>query len=234
MEALPFGSAKTVTGGVPTMVLAPHPDDESLGCGGFIAQLCTAGVPPLVLVITDGTGSHPHSASYPPPRLRAVREVEMRDAGAALGLDATRIEFLRFPDTAAPTSGPEFHRAVDAIEAHCRRHSVGTVLSPWKHDPHGDHWATHLMARAAAERLGLRHWAYPVWGWLLPPETPVSLADQGIRLDITADLPQKRRAIASHRSQCTDLITDDPAGFRLPPELLQVFDRPFETFLRLG
>jgi hypothetical protein len=54
---------------------------------------------------------------------------------------------------------------------------------------------------------------------------------QGWRLDTTRHLPAKRRAIAAHRSQTTDLIDDDPNGFRLPDEFLALFTRPFEVFL---
>ena len=43
------------------MIVAPHPDDESLGCGGLIAQLCSMGRPPLVVIATDGSRSHPGS-----------------------------------------------------------------------------------------------------------------------------------------------------------------------------
>ena len=54
---------------------------------------------------------------------------------------------------------------------------------------------------------------------------------QGWRLDITGYLPAKRQAIQAHRSQYGQLIIDDPSGFQLPPELLSVFDNPFETFV---
>jgi LmbE family N-acetylglucosaminyl deacetylase len=57
-----------------------------------------------------------------------------------------------------------------------------------------------------------------------PPST-------GWRLDIAHHVPAKRRAIRAHRSQYGGLITDDPAGFQLPPNMLSVFDRPFEFFL---
>ena len=57
--------------------------------------------------------------------------------------------------------------------------------------------------------------------------TPV----RGFRLDIARHLPAKRRAIAAHRSQTTDLIADDPAGFRMPPAFRALFDQPFEVFL---
>jgi hypothetical protein len=54
---------------------------------------------------------------------------------------------------------------------------------------------------------------------------------RGLRLDAKRHLPAKRRAVAAHRSQTTDLIADDPAGFRLPPEALALAFRPFELFL---
>ncbi len=53
----------------------------------------------------------------------------------------------------------------------------------------------------------------------------------GWRLDVTAHLPAKRRAIAAHASQYGRRITDDPRGFQLPTELLRAFDTPWETFL---
>lgn len=46
----------TVVAAVPTLVLAPHFDDEVLGCGGLVAQLCRAGAPVHVLFLTDGSG----------------------------------------------------------------------------------------------------------------------------------------------------------------------------------
>ena len=89
------------------------------------------------------------------------------------------------------------------------------------------------MARLAARRAGLRQLSYAVWGWTLPPTRWLPRAAvRGWRLDISAQLPLKRRAIAAHRSQMTAMIADDPAGFRLPSGLLALCDRPFEAFLR--
>ena len=56
-DALPLGDLDAVIGPGGLVVVAPHPDDESLGCGGFIAESCQRGQPPMVLVLTDGTGS---------------------------------------------------------------------------------------------------------------------------------------------------------------------------------
>ena len=229
LAALPFADLATITGGRDPLVLAPHPDDESLGCGGLLAM---AGRRAAVLVVTDGTGSHANSPSYPAERLRALREAEAESAIAALGLPGERLQFLRLRDTAAPTAGPEFDAAVAAIVTALRRFGCGLLLATWRHDPHGDHVAVHHMAQAAARRAGVPHLAYPVWGWTLPPEQELAgPAPIGWRLDITAALPAKRRAIAAHRSQTSGLIDDDPTGFQLPALFLEHFERPFETYL---
>ena len=232
MAALPFAPLGAVTSNNTALILAPHPDDESLGCGGLIAAASAAGHPLFVLILTDGTGSHPNSRSYPPARLKAVREQEARAAVAILGLPADRIGFLGLRDTAAPASGAAFEQAVAAILSIAEAAGAATVLAPWQHDPHCDHLAAHGMATAVSARCGARHLSYPVWGWTLPPDTPLpGPAPRGVRLGVTAHLPAKRRAIAAHASQHSGLIDDDPGGFQLPPELLDVLIRPYETFL---
>src|SRR5271165_6675226 len=76
-------------------VFAPHPDDESLGCGGLIARLKDEGSLVHVVVMSDGSGSHPNSRRYPGPKLAALRQTEARAAVARLGLDpASELEFL--------------------------------------------------------------------------------------------------------------------------------------------
>lgn len=226
---LPMGTLDDITGAGTCLILAPHPDDESLGCGGLIATAVAAGRAPLVVILTDGAGSHPNSRTYPPERLRATREAEAAEAVAYLGLPPARLVFLRQPDTAAPTAGPRFDSVVDQLRALLRQEpACTTILAPWGQDPHCDHQAASRIAAAT----GLRHLAYPVWGWTLPSTAAVPApVASGWRLDIGAHLPAKRRAIRAHRSQYGGLITDDPAGFHLPPDLLSVFDQPFETFL---
>src|ERR1700759_4483419 len=85
---LPCGDLDDIIGEGTCVILAPHPDDESLGCGGLIATCAAAGRPPLVVILTDGAGSHPHSRMFPPDRLRACRAREVRTAVGMLGLEA--------------------------------------------------------------------------------------------------------------------------------------------------
>ncbi len=234
MAALPVVPLHAVTGGRTALILAPHADDESLGCGGLIAAASAVGHPPFVLILTDGTGSHPNSRAFPPARLKQVREQEARDAVAILRLPPGRVSFLGLRDTAAPVEGAGFGAAVAAILSFVERAGAATILSPWQHDPHCDHLAAHLMACDAVARSRVRHLAYPIWGWTLPPETMLpGPAPHGMRLSITDHMAAKRRAIAAHASQYGGLIQDDPDGFRLPANLLDVFSRPYETFLTL-
>ncbi len=236
-ERHPLRPADAVRSWGRTVVLAPHPDDESLGCGGLLATLAAAGVPAHVVVVTDGTQSHPGSASYPADRLRQLREAEATEAVAALGLSPDDVTFLRHPDCGLPAPGTDaFDRAADRLAEVLGR--AEAVVVPWRRDPHCDHVATWELAAAAAARLDdpPRWIEYPVWAW---PHAATDIAPQegeatAWRLDIGGVLPAKRRAVAAHRSQLTALIDDDPDGFRLAPEMLAHFDRPWELFLEPG
>lgn len=232
-RTLPEGSLCDVIGGGTCLILAPHPDDESLGCGGLTAASVAAGRSPLVVVLTDGAGSHPNSRDFPPERLRAVRAQETRDAACCLGLSPDRVVSLGEPDTAVPHDGPGFDAVVARICSLIGDEPACTaVLAPWRHDPHCDHEAASLVADAVANAAGIRHVAYPVWGWMLPAHTPVpGLVAGGWRFNVEGFLTRKRRAIQAHRTQYGGVITDDPTGFQLPAGLLSVFDSPFEIFL---
>jgi len=211
-------------------VLAPHPDDESLGCGGLIAEACARGRPPVVAILTDGAGSHPHSRIWPRARLASLRADEVRAAAACLGLPPDQLVMLGAPDGGAPHEGPAaaaLAARLAALAAGC-----GAILTSWRHDPHTDHAAAWAIASEAARLTGATLWEYPVWGWTLP-ETPLSpFAWTGVRIEVAAHLPAKRRAIAAHRSQHGLVVTDDPEGFTLPPAFLALFDRPFEVLVR--
>lgn len=233
MERLPFGKVDEILGGRLTharpMILAPHPDDESLGCGGLIAMLCAAGRPPLVVILTDGVGSHPGSKTHPPERLRQVRAEEAQAATAQLGLDAKHLILMNQPDTALDPS----EALAMQLGKLARDRGCATILGPWIHDPHGDHGAAARLGRLVAGQMpGCRLLHYPVWGWLLPRTTRLPMAEvTGWRLDITGQLAAKQEAIAAHVSQYGELITDSTEAFKLPRNLLAIFERPYEVYL---
>ena len=234
-RALPEVALGTVCGAGDPLVLAPHPDDESLGCGGLIARAVASGRSPLVVVLTDGAGSHPGSVAYPGARLAALREAETLAAVGALGLGAERVVFLREADTRAPHGGVALDVVAGRVGALVERHGCTAVLASWAHDPHCDHLAADRVARAVAARCGVAHWAYPVWGWTLAEDAAVPGGEVvGGRLDVGTYAGAKARAVAAHRSQHGLVVGDDPGGFVLPRGLLHHFEGGWEVFLRPG
>lgn len=232
IPAVPLTSAEAVLAWGPTLVIAPHADDESLGCGGAIALLRGAGIAVEIVWLTDGTKSHPHSRSYPAPRLAALREAEAHAAAEALGVPSEHRHFLRLPDAAMPALvTPEGQRALGQLRALLA--GKETVLVTWRGDPHCDHRDAYALAREAVRGSRLRLIEYPIWVWEngLPEDAPASAGCEILRVDIAKALPRKQRAIAAHQSQVTDLIHDDPEGFRVPETMLEHFQQPWELFI---
>jgi LmbE family N-acetylglucosaminyl deacetylase len=230
-HSFPFHPLREKLEDRPFIVVAPHPDDESLACGGLIADACRQGLRGKVVIVSDGVGSHPNSKFYPPDRLRSLREGEARRAAAELGLRPEEILFLCLPDRFVPCEGEEAERAIGVI-VHCVREiGARSLFVSWRHDPHCDHEASYRIAREVQRRVGeLRLFEYVVWGPTLPPSTEVDTIG-GFRICIDHEaLEKKRRAIAAHRSQTSDLIDDDPAGFRFAQSELGRFDLPYEFF----
>jgi LmbE family N-acetylglucosaminyl deacetylase len=240
MRTLPIASVETIFPDLlvrdnKVMIVAPHPDDETLGCGGLIAQLCAKGRPPVVVIATDGSRSHPGSRAYPPERLRVLRAAEARRAVSILGLPEANLHFLGMGDGAMPRSGCEFKRAVAALNKIARENNCTTICGSFWLDPHCDHETTGQMAWECAQAVGAKLYFYPVWTWLFASET--ELPEQrmaGWRADIGDQLDLKRRAIAAHASQYSDLIKDDPGGFRLPQELIEACMQPYEVLLEIA
>lgn len=230
---LPMLDAPALLGVQPVLILSPHPDDESLGCGGLIADCQSRAQPVYVVVLTDGSGSHPLSREYPAARLAALRALETQAAMAALGLQKDHVGFIGLPDGRAPSRGRRFRASVNSLVSYARARNIGTVCTTWRGDPHHDHRAAYRFGAAVARALGATLLSYPVWGWTLPPDVWVPAAPQGgARVDIAAFVPAKQRAISCYRSQMTGMIADDPSGFRLSPEFLANFSQPFEVFLK--
>ena len=141
------------------VVVAPHPDDEVLGCGGLMAQLSQAGRELVLLAATDGEASHPGSQRWPAHELAQARPRESAAALAALGVSA-QVERLGLPD-----GGLAGHEA-DVRSALMRWLRPGDVVfAPWRLDGHPDHEAVARAAIDAARANGAHLVEVPIWGW---------------------------------------------------------------------
>ncbi len=222
-----------------TVIIAPHPDDEALGCGGLLALLRQAGQPVAAVLVSDGSQSHPHSQEFSATARRELRYAEFRHALSVLGVDESdaNVCYLHLPDSQVPTQGqPGFAEAAARLADFLRSTQAATVLVPWRRDPHPDHRATSQLVVAALAQLAQppRRLEYVVWAWerAAPADLPQPDEGVGFRLDIGPVLAQKQRAIAAHRSQLAPgIITDDPSGFLLSEAMLAHFAQPTESFI---
>lgn len=231
----PIGTVRELTNGRPFVVLSPHPDDETLGTGGLIAESRANGVVVDVIIVTDGSGSHPNSVRYPRQTLVDLRYSEVHQAALALGLQVDRVTFLGLPDTLAPKSGPLFNAAVQKTVDLIRSSGAASLFSTWECDPHCDHEATAEMAKAVRRMCpGLALWAYPIWGWHLEASSETHRPPpKAYRIDISSYRDRKLHAIAAHTSQMTDLIDDDVNGFRFDAKSLAPFLGQYEYFIEV-
>ena len=205
------------------LIVAPHPDDETIGCAGLILRLLRGGARVDILVVTDGAASHQNSASHPPHRLAAVRARETRAACARLGVTAGRLRMLGLPDGGltglAPGRAGLLHRAL-------ARHACADLIClPDPGDAHPDHRRTAQACRGALGRAV--RLAYLVWprAGHAPRRTH--------HLVLGRDRATKTRALACHRTQL-GLIHDDPTGFTIDARTRRRFTGPVEHYRRIA
>lgn len=209
------------------LVIAPHPDDETLGCGATIARARTAGIPVHVVVVTDGSG-HPKAVADK-ASLAAVRRRETLHACGVLGVPASHVEFFDIPDGLATAHVSD---VADRLREVIGRLNPARIFSPFGLDNHADHRAVaavvHDLVRQAAVTAEL--YQYPIWFWF--PRFLLSALLRGEflrirRVSTSGFLDLKRRALASHASQAGAF---DPTDAILTPEFLRRFLRPDEYF----
>ena len=211
-----------------SLVLSPHPDDESLGCGGMIALLRQKKVPVQVAFITDGAASHPNSKQFPPPKLSALRKEEAIAACAALGVNDEFLHFFEQPDGKWNTISAEKSAIlVEKLAKLIEKQRFKSLFVPYKKDAHEDHRATWELAQRALQQSEHKPALieYPIWLWKNGKEAdfPNPSDYNFFRLNISEVLQHKERAIEAHKSQVTRFIDDDPEGFCLTPELMEPF-----------
>lgn len=180
------------------VVVAPHPDDEVLACGGLLSRHAAQGGRTLIVAVTDGEASHRGSPGWSATALAAVRRSERRRGLGYLGLPDPAIVALRLPDGDVRAHGGW----LQACLQRCLR-PADIVVSTWLHDGHPDHDATALATIAACRRSGARLIQAPVWMWhWAHPGDPRVPWRRLRRFPLApADVRRKQRALFAHRSQ---------------------------------
>ncbi|OGG44257.1 MAG: LmbE-like protein [Candidatus Handelsmanbacteria bacterium RIFCSPLOWO2_12_FULL_64_10] len=233
------------------VVFSPHPDDETLGCGGTIIQKRRAGAAVKIVFMTDGGRSHRHLISG--DELRSIRASEALAASRTLGVAEDGVTFLGFEDgRLSERQGQAIPRVAEVL----RRERPDEVFVPYHRESPPDHFATHRIVLSALRACGrgVAVYEYPIWFWghwpwvSAPARGPGGMANvsqnslvSGLRLlrdfrrcvYIGDVLTLKRAALAQHRSQMARL-TPDPRWQTLGDvsngEFLDCFFQDHEVF----
>jgi LmbE family N-acetylglucosaminyl deacetylase len=180
------------------VVVAPHPDDEILACGGLVALHALKGGRVLVIAVTDGEASHPGSSQWSPVQLAAERRSESAAGLDILGVRGGDPVRLGLPDGGVSAHIPQLGLSIEAL-----LHEDDLVVTTWRLDGHPDHDATGVAAARACGRVGCQLLEAPVWMWHWSrpgdPRVPWERM-RAVALPVEA-VDRKRRALGAHATQ---------------------------------
>lgn len=146
----------------PAIVFAPHPDDETLGCGGTLIKMGRLGATVKIVFMTNGNQSHAHLIS--PNELSAMRHTEAVKAAEVLGVSAANVKLLDFPDGQLRLHR---ERASESVLSMLRQYKPAIVFVPASLEPPQDHRATFWAVTKAISQWGqpVIKIEYPIWLW---------------------------------------------------------------------
>lgn len=207
---------------LPALIVAPHPDDETLGAGALIATLRAQGVPVTVVAVTDGENAY-DTSSEEREALGRVREAEQIEALQRLGVGADNIHRLRLTDSGLMERQEELTRLLLPLAKDGMQ-----IIAPWSGDFHPDHMACAHAAESVAKAKGLPLVSYFFWTWHRGTIDLLAGLPLGRFVADASALRAKAEALACHRSQLEDK-SGEPI---LPERLLGPARWPFEVFLQ--
>jgi LmbE family N-acetylglucosaminyl deacetylase len=144
------------------LVLAPHQDDETIGCGGALALQARAKKKACVVMLTDGAFEYAE-LGMTRPEMAALRDEESRRAAAVIAMEPP--VFLGYPELNASRGA-----ATEAVRQIIQDRSVDSIFIPFMLDGHEEHRQANFILAAALKTIGrdIRVFGYEVWGLCIP------------------------------------------------------------------
>ncbi len=176
-----------------TVIISPHPDDETLSSGGLVVHQRRRGLDVIVVAVTDG------DAAYDPAgdaTLAARRRDEQTEALVSLGVREPVVR-LSIPDGRVGDHEVDLSTTLRSI-----LQPNDLVIAPSVNDHHPDHEATGRAAIAASSRVGCELMFNIFWTWHLTDPVAFGCAHSLRRLPLCEPTVEiKSAALAAHRSQ---------------------------------
>jgi LmbE family N-acetylglucosaminyl deacetylase len=143
------------------LVFAPHPDDETLGCGGIIAKRISEGYEVLIVVMTDGRYAFLNvfgiDSDPRPEELKEIRKEEVKRAAGILGVPEENLIFLDFVDGTLENNEEKAEEKVAEILS---KNRPMEIYFPYKRDGHPDHRAAYQIVRNSIRKSGISALTY--------------------------------------------------------------------------
>ena len=210
------------------VIVAPHPDDEILGCAGLIQQCDQRGHAIVIVAVTDGEASHPDSKLYSAQQLAALRIEESHRAWQQLKLKQPlqRIA-LGLNDGQL---NKQQHQLLCGLAAHLQPNDI--LVSTFSSDGHPDHNACGAVTQQLAQQHQLACWHVLIWTWhWAQPQDPRVPWQRAQRLDLEPlQLQRKAEAAACFHTQLQPDHTTGQAAI-LSPHTLQRLLQTWEVYL---
>ncbi len=180
----------------PTVVhVAPHPDDEALGCPGALLHLFDRGWEVVSVLASLG---FPHQWER--------RRAEFEEASRRAELRAGRFSILLLPSRSKTTWRGPPSGWPRSSPASCRRYGASVVVSPSPHDVHHGHEAVARGVQRAMDRCRttVRWWMWGIWGDLPAPNVFFPFGEAGTRAGCcTFSRPTKASSNATTTGGCS-------------------------------
>lgn len=200
-------------------ILAPHPDDEILGCGGLIQALVAQGNPVTLIAVTNGSASHPKSTQYSAQDLDHLRPLESQTALKYLKLhDHIQRIALNLPDGQVYQQQNALYLALGQVLK-----ADDILVATFSQDGHPDHEGTGQVAKKFAQDHDLICYEVLIWAWHWAKPNDARIPwSRAQRLDLTPiQQQQKRGAIACFKTQ----LEADPSTLKPPILSTSAIDR---------
>jgi len=222
---LPISAAVLVPAHRRAIIVAPHPDDEVLACGGLLQLLHAQGTHTILLAVTDGDASHPGSTLLTPADLGRHRPRETAAAMHALGV-APHILRAGIGDGQVRANLDQLHNLLVQL-----LQPGDVVFTTFRQDGHPDHEASGLAAALAVRACHATLVEMPVWSWHWATPGDHRLPwRRARRLQLSDDILQrKQQAVGCFQTQ----LNDDPSTGQpaiLPQHVLQRLLHPYEIY----
>ena len=203
----------------PTIIFAPHEDDELLGCSGIIARRIKQGGQVIIIYLTDGRYSR-RSPMIAPDTLAEIRKREAINAAVALGMNVSNLFFLEFQDRHLT----QFQDAAkDKISQILKIYNPTEIFLPYRKDDNLDHTTTFNIVISCLLDLNLNAvvfeypiWINKLWFWQIKE----LFSSRAIAVNVEAEMNIKEKALLEYQAQVN----------YLPKDILYRFHQKYEIF----